>query len=184
MSRVGLSLSLLILAVGAASAVGAADYADGLAPPGVQGSRPCRGRRSRLSRTSRSAGQKRGSGRRGNPRTWRPARPAAAARVARSRPPGPHVPRGAAALRPAMEPAPSVEAECPGRGYRCPQTNRSAWHPAEPIALRARCGRLSPDRVLRSPGEHLPRRVRPPGPRVPPSLAGCDPPLYRGPRLT
>ena len=38
MSRVGLSLSLLILAVGAASAVGAADYADGLAPPGVPAS--------------------------------------------------------------------------------------------------------------------------------------------------
>ena len=38
MSRVGLSLSVLILAVGAASAVGAADYADGLAPPGVPAS--------------------------------------------------------------------------------------------------------------------------------------------------
>ena len=38
MSRVGLSLSVLILAIGAACAVGAADYADGLAPPGVPAS--------------------------------------------------------------------------------------------------------------------------------------------------
>ena len=38
MSRVWLFLSLLILATGAASALGAADYADGLAPPGVPAS--------------------------------------------------------------------------------------------------------------------------------------------------
>src|SRR6516164_4351038 len=38
MSRVGFSLSVLILAAGAASALGVADYADGLAPPGVPAS--------------------------------------------------------------------------------------------------------------------------------------------------